>query len=63
LAQVALKENYVRPEFTDDDSLEIEEGRHPMIERFNDNPHIPNSIMMGGKEARTKIITGPNMGG
>ncbi|KAF4615129.1 hypothetical protein D9613_003157 [Agrocybe pediades] len=63
LAQVALMENWVRPEFTDDDILEIQDGRHPMIEQYNSNPYIPNSISMGGKDARTKIITGPNMGG
>ncbi|KDR81784.1 hypothetical protein GALMADRAFT_152606 [Galerina marginata CBS 339.88] len=63
LAHVALQENYVRPEFTDDDTLEIVGGRHPMIEVFNENPYIPNSIDIGGSDSRAKIITGPNMGG
>lgn len=63
LAQVALQEKYVRPQFTDDDTLEIIDGRHPMIEAFSDNPYIPNTIQIGGKDSRTKIITGPNMGG
>ncbi|KAF8959081.1 DNA mismatch repair protein MSH3 [Flammula alnicola] len=63
LAQVALQENYVRPEFTEDDTLEIVDGRHPMIEAYSENPYISNSIQMGGGEARNKIITGPNMGG
>lgn len=63
LAQVALQEKYVRPQFTDDDALEIIDGRHPIIEAFSDNPYIPNTIRIGGEHSKTKIITGPNMGG
>ena len=63
LAQVALQKDYVRPEFTNDDRLEIVDGRHPMIESFNEDPYVPNSIDMGGEDTRAKIITGPNMGG
>ncbi|KAJ6630634.1 DNA mismatch repair protein MSH3 [Mycena sp. CBHHK59/15] len=63
LAQVALRANYVRPEFTDDDSLAIVDGRHPMVEALKSDPFIANTVDMGGKEPRSKIITGPNMGG
>lgn len=63
LAHVALQDNYVRPEFTDDDVLEIEDGRHPMVEALRSDPFVPNSICMGGERPRNKIITGPNMGG
>lgn len=63
LAQVALQKNYTRPHFTDDDSLEISNGRHPIIEAYSDDPYITNSIKLGDGEAQTKIITGPNMGG
>ncbi|KAF8162946.1 muts domain V-domain-containing protein [Crassisporium funariophilum] len=62
-AQVALQENYVRPEFTDDDALEIVNGRHPMIEALRSDPYVPNSIQLGNGAARSKVITGPNMGG
>jgi DNA mismatch repair protein MSH3 len=62
-AQVALQENYVRPEFTNDNVLEIIDGRHPMVEAYSNEPYVPNSIIMGGNEPRCKIITGPNMGG
>ncbi|KAJ7632480.1 muts domain V-domain-containing protein [Roridomyces roridus] len=62
LAQVALQENYVKPEFTDEpDTLEIDEGRHPMIEALRSDPFIPNTISF--LESRSKVITGPNMGG
>jgi DNA mismatch repair protein MSH3 len=63
LAQISLQENYIRPEFTDGDCLEIIDGRHPMIEAYSNNPYVSNSINMGGLGARNKIITGPNMGG
>lgn len=63
LARVALEEGYVKPEFVDNDSLEIIEGRHPMIEMLRTDPFIPNSITMGFGQPRSKIITGPNMGG
>lgn len=63
LALVALQENYVRPLFTDDDTLEIVDGRHPMVEALRSDPFVPNTIEMGGGKPRSKIITGPNMGG
>lgn len=63
LAHVALQENYVRPSFTDDDTLEIVDGRHPMVESLRSDPFVPNTIQMGGGQPRSKILTGPNMGG
>ena len=43
--------------------IEIIDGRHPMVEALSSDPYVPNSITMGHGEARSKIITGPNMGG
>ena len=63
LALISLQGNYVRPEFTEEDVFEIEEGRHPMVEAVSSNPFVPISVKIGGGEARSKIITGPNMGG
>ncbi|KAI0691181.1 muts domain V-domain-containing protein [Cytidiella melzeri] len=60
LALVALREGYVRPQFSDEDNMEIEAGRHPMVESLRDDPFVPNTIRM---RPRHKIITGPNMGG
>lgn len=59
LAHVALQEGYVRPQFTDDDTLEIVDGRHPMVEALRSDPFVPNSVSMGGGQPRSKIITGP----
>ncbi|KAJ3864053.1 DNA mismatch repair protein MSH3 [Lentinula novae-zelandiae] len=64
LAQVGLQVDYTRPKFVDTDQLEIMEGRHPMIELLRSDPFIPNTIRMGSqREPRSKIVTGPNMGG
>lgn len=63
LALVAVQEGYVKPEFTEQDTLEIVEGRHPMIEALRSDPFVPNTVRMGGEDPRSKIITGPNMGG
>lgn len=63
LARVALQEGYVKPEFVEDDLLELVEGRHPMVEALRSDPFVPNTVTMGGGQPRSKIITGPNMGG
>ncbi|KAJ2917229.1 hypothetical protein MD484_g3189, partial [Candolleomyces efflorescens] len=63
LAHVAMREGYVKPEFVDEDVLEIEDGKHPMVDELRSDPYIPNSVQMGGGTPRSKIITGPNMGG
>jgi DNA mismatch repair protein MSH3 len=63
LALVSLQGNYVRPEFTDEDVLEIDEGRHPMVEALSSDPFVPVSVKIGAEEPRSKVITGPNMGG
>lgn len=57
--------DYTRPIFTDNDELEIVDGRHPMIELLRPHPFTPNTVRMGSSpgEPRSKIITGPNMGG
>ena len=60
LAVRALEDGYVRPQFSEEDALEIIDGRHPMIEALRDSPFVPNSINM---QTRHKVITGPNMGG
>jgi DNA mismatch repair protein MutS len=63
LAEVAAREGYVRPELTDDFSLEITAGRHPVVERMMPREKfIPNDISLT-EDARMIILTGPNMAG
>ncbi|TFK46431.1 hypothetical protein OE88DRAFT_1715028 [Heliocybe sulcata] len=65
LALVAVNNGYIRPQFTDadEDMLEIVEGRHPVIEQLRMAPFVPNTVKMGGRAPKSKVITGPNMGG
>lgn len=63
LSSVASQADYVKPTFVEDDLLDIRNGRHPMIEVLRTDPFVPNDMCLGGGKPRTKIITGPNMGG
>lgn len=64
LAKVAVANHYVRPEITEDGSLEILEGRHPVVEQtMQEGGFVPNDTAMNQDDARMLIITGPNMAG
>jgi len=63
LAEVAARENYTRPQLSDDDVLDIRDGRHPVVERtLRGERFVPNDTHFDDKE-RLHIITGPNMAG
>jgi DNA mismatch repair protein MutS len=63
LAEVGVRDRYVRPELADDEGLEIVAGRHPVVERaLRDEPFTPNDLHLDGGE-RILVITGPNMAG
>jgi len=63
-ALVAENENYVKPIITDDGTLEIKDGRHPVVEKsLRDIDFIPNDTTMDLNSNRFHIITGPNMAG
>ena len=47
LALVALQDNYVKPIFTEEDAIEIVDGRHPMVEALRTDPFVPNTVRMG----------------
>jgi DNA mismatch repair protein MutS len=57
----AAKRNYVRPQFVEDRVIEIEGGRHPVVEAQIEN-FIPNDCRLSATRALL-LITGPNMGG
>lgn len=61
LAEIACQNNYKRPSFSNDEHIIMERGRHPVIEKFQDN-FVPNSLELD-RTQNTAIITGPNMGG
>lgn len=64
-ATLAAKQNYCRPEFVSDASLEIVQGRHPVIEQQlpHESPYIPNDVYLDNDEQQIIMITGPNMSG
>ena len=63
LAEVAVRNRYVRPELSDGTELEIAAGRHPVVEQtLWEEPFTPNDLAMDDA-ARILIITGPNMAG
>jgi DNA mismatch repair protein MutS len=64
LTLVALKNDYVRPEVNEADLIQIEEGRHPVIEQISSGERfIPNDTLLDAHENQVLIITGPNMAG
>ena len=64
-AEVALGCNYCRPELTDDDRIEIVEGRHPVIETqmAPGEQYVSNDVLLDRDRQQIMIITGPNMSG
>ena len=63
-ATVSVKNNYVKPEISLDDEIEIKDGRHPVVETFlTDSLFVPNDAFLDCDENMTAIITGPNMAG
>jgi DNA mismatch repair protein MutS len=65
LAQCAVTYNYVKPHLVDEATLEIIEGRHPVVERMLpvDEPFIANDVSVSRRSDTIMIITGPNMAG
>ena len=62
-AVVAKENKYCRPEIAEDGALEIEDGRHPVVEALSKDRFVPNDCLLDGDENRTMVITGPNMAG
>lgn len=64
LAQVAFNNNYCCPQITTDGTLDIKDGRHPVVEALlNDTPFVPNDTLLDCSSNLCSIITGPNMAG
>jgi DNA mismatch repair protein MutS len=62
LAERAENLGLVMPELSEDSRIEIEAGRHPVVEQVIDEPFVPNDMRLDG-DRRLLVITGPNMGG
>ncbi|MBO6103100.1 MAG: DNA mismatch repair protein MutS, partial [Opitutales bacterium] len=69
-AELAREWSYCRPEINDGDALEIEDGRHPVVEqmlRKNSasltSSFVPNDAKLSSSREQIAIVTGPNMAG
>ncbi|MDX8047015.1 DNA mismatch repair protein MutS [Gracilibacillus sp. S3-1-1] len=62
-ATVSEENNYVRPTFTNDHNIYLEENRHPVVEKvMKDDQFVPNTIELA-ENKHLLLITGPNMSG
>ena len=69
LADLAITENWARPQIDESRAFDIQNGRHPVVEKAlqaqNGTPFVANSCDLGAEEDRASIwlLTGPNMAG
>ena len=64
LAEVAARNNYVRPVLSEGDDTEITAGRHPVVELTQrEEPFVPNDLYLVPGEGQIIVLTGPNMSG
>lgn len=62
-AHIAEKYSYVRPEISEENIIDIVDGRHPVIEKISGNQiFVPNNCYFDDG-LTCQLITGPNMGG
>jgi len=61
-AEAASRHDWSAPELVDERLLEIEAGRHPVVEKALDQPFVANDLRLD-EQASMLLITGPNMGG
>ncbi|MCT4382741.1 DNA mismatch repair protein MutS [Leuconostoc suionicum] len=63
LADVADNHRFVRPTFTDDNIINIKQGRHPVVEAILEaGEFVANDVNLDQNTAM-QLITGPNMAG
>ncbi|MEE2947439.1 MAG: DNA mismatch repair protein MutS, partial [Verrucomicrobiota bacterium] len=63
-AEVARLRGYVCPEVRDDGVLQIDDGRHPVLEQaIVGEPFVPNDTQLESDDRQIAVITGPNMAG
>ncbi|MAW24207.1 MAG: DNA mismatch repair protein MutS [Cellvibrionales bacterium TMED47] len=62
LAERAHSLNFCQPELTEQPGIDIQGGRHPVVEKVLLEPFVANDLQMNS-DRKMLIITGPNMGG
>jgi DNA mismatch repair protein MutS len=61
-AERSLTLNYIKPELLNEPGINIEGGRHPVVEKMTKDAFISNPVVLN-TQRKMLIITGPNMGG
>src|SRR5439155_16155269 len=64
LAELAVSRNYCRPTLCEEPVLEIDAGRHPVLDQtLAPGTFVPNDVRLGPEQGNLWLITGPNMSG
>jgi DNA mismatch repair protein MutS len=64
LAEVAMRQGYVRPKLDQGTTIAIKDGRHPVVERvLGPGAYVPNDLYLSNDDVRIVVLTGPNMAG
>jgi DNA mismatch repair protein MutS len=64
LSVAAVENAYVKPDINDDRRIDIQDGRHPVVEKLiQGERYVPNSIGLDDTQCQQILITGPNMAG
>ncbi|MEW6624716.1 MAG: DNA mismatch repair protein MutS [Bacillota bacterium] len=63
LAVTAENNNYVKPLVTNCSNINIQKGRHPVVEKALGHLFVPNNLNIGHENNTIMLITGPNMAG
>ncbi|MFH0815132.1 MAG: DNA mismatch repair protein MutS [Candidatus Falkowbacteria bacterium] len=62
-AILAKENNYSQPTIDDSNIIEIRAGRHPVIEKNQSEPFVPNDLQLDSSDNEIILLTGPNMSG
>ncbi len=71
-AEISRHWDYCKPELEDSDSIDIKQGRHPVVEQMlkkealglaGSHTFVPNDVSLSASESQIHLITGPNMAG
>lgn len=64
LALIALENDYVKPEINETGIIQINEGRHPVVEKvIGRGEFVSNNTLLNDDDKELLLITGPNMAG
>lgn len=64
LAEIAVRNDYIKPNLSNDTSIIVKEGRHPTVEKLVPyGEFVPNDVYVSTDDEQLIVLTGPNMAG